>query len=449
MGTRLVRRLAGVAALVAASSTGAAWYHESSPSPVIYAADVDSIIHPVSAQYMIDTMDRADRDGAVLVVFTLRTPGGLVDSTRDIVTHMLAARTPVAIFVGPSGARAASAGFLITIAADVAAMAPGTHIGAAHPVEGAGEKMDDTVIKKAAEDVAAYARTLAGGRHRNVELAEAAVRESRAFTESEALGASPPLIDLVAADVPELLRKLDGQSITRFDGTQMVVQTADALVVSIQMNWRERLLSAIAHPNIAYLLLTLGTLGLTIELWSPGAVLPGVAGGLCLLLAFFAFQILPVNYAGVLLMAFGVALLVLEVKVTSYGVLAAGGIASLFFGSMILMDSSEPALQLSLRVVLPPVIAVAGIAAFLTRLAVASQRWPSATGLGGMVGEVGRAVTAIEPGATGRVATHGELWTASAAEPIAAGDAVSVTAVEGLRLTVRKARSDSHVGEDR
>src|SRR5204862_836490 len=186
--------------------------------PVVYSADVDSIIHPVSAEYMIQTMDRADREGATLVVFTLRTPGGLVDSTRQIITHMLAAKTPVAIFIGPSGTRAASAGFLLTIAADVAAMAPGTHIGAAHPVAGNGEKMDETMSKKAAEDVAAYVRTLASGRHRNVTLAEQAVNESRAFTEDEALHASPPLIDLLAKDVPDLLEKLDGRTIRRFDG---------------------------------------------------------------------------------------------------------------------------------------------------------------------------------------------------------------------------------------
>ena len=240
--------------------------------PSVYEADVDSIIHPVSAQYMIETMDRADRAGAALVVFTLRTPGGLVDSTRDIITHMLAARTPVVIYIGPAGARAASAGFLLTIAADIAAMAPGTYVGAAHPVAGNGEPMDQTTARKAAEDVAAYARTLASRRHRNIAFAEQAVNDSRAFTDQEALTASPPLIDLVAADLPELLRTLDGRTVTRFDGTTAVLRTADARVVSIEMNWRQRLLSAIAHPNVAFLLLSLGTLGLTIELWSPGAV---------------------------------------------------------------------------------------------------------------------------------------------------------------------------------
>ena len=194
-------------------------------APLVYVAEVDSIIHPVSAEYMIGTMDLADRNGATLVVFTLRTPGGLVDSTRNIVSHMIAAKTPVAVFVAPSGARAASAGFLLTIAADIDAMAPGTHIGAAHPVTGTGEKMDETTAKKAAEDVAAYARTLASRRHRNATLAAAAVMESRAFTEEEALGASPPLIDFVAADIPELLKKLDGRTVSRFDGSTLVLRT--------------------------------------------------------------------------------------------------------------------------------------------------------------------------------------------------------------------------------
>ena len=438
MSARLVRRLGGLLALAAASGVVAAQSGETPAPPVVYAAEVDSIIHPVSAEYMIDTMDRADREGATLVVFTLRTPGGLVDSTRNIITHMLAARTPVAIFIGPSGTRAASAGFLLTIAADVAAMAPGTHIGAAHPVQGNGEKVDETMAKKMAEDVAAYARTLASRRHRNVKLAEQAVTESRAFTDEEALAASPPLIDLVASDVPDLLRKLDGRTVMRFDAAPVVLRTAGARVVAIDMSLRQRLLSAIAHPNVAYILLSLGTLGLTIELWSPGAVLPGVAGGLCLLLAFFAFQILPVNYAGLLLILFGLLLLALEIKITSYGLLTVGGLASLVFGSMILMDSSEPDFQLSLRFVLPVVLGLGGIGIFLTRLAVVSQRRRPVTGVAGMIGEVGQALTSIEPEGAGWVATHGESWKAIAQERIAEGDRVSVTSVDGLTLTVRK-----------
>lgn len=428
VGSVLVLALMATAAVAAQSAT----------TPVVYSAEVESIIHPASAEYMIETMKRADAEGASLVVFTLRTPGGLVDSTRDIVTHMIAAKTPVAVFVGPSGARAASAGFILIIAADIAAMAPGTHIGAAHPVAGGGAPMDETMSKKAAEDVAAYVRTLANKRHRNITLAEEAVNQSKAFTEEEALRAMPPLIDLVASDVSDLLRKLDGRTITRFDGTTSTLKTQNARIVPIEMSLRQRVLSAIAHPNIAYILLSLGTLGLTIELWSPGAIVPGVVGGLCLLLAFFALQVLPVNYTGLLLMMFGLLLLVLEIKVTSFGLLTIGGMLSLIFGSMMLVDSPLPEWQLSLSVVIPVVLGFTAIAALLVRLGLAAQRRRSVTGTAGMIDEAGEALSAIEPGSPGRVATHGEIWRAVAAGPIAAGDRVRVTDVDGLTLTVRK-----------
>jgi membrane-bound serine protease (ClpP class) len=408
------------------------------PRGAVYAAQVESIIHPVSAEYMIDTLERADREGGALVVFTLETPGGLVDSTRAIVTRMLAARTPVVVFVGPAGARAASAGFIIAIAADVAAMAPGTHIGAAHPVSASGEKVDEVMSKKAAEDVAAYVRTLAGGRRRNVDLAERAVNESRAFTEAEALNASPPLIDLIATDIPDLLRKLDGRTVRRFDGTETVLKTAGADLIQIEMSLRQRVLSAIAHPNIAYLLLSLGMLGLTIELWSPGAIVPGVVGGVSLLLAFFALQLLPVNYAGLLLLVLGMLLLILEIKITSYGLLTVGGAASLLFGSMILVDSTAPELQLSWRLVVPTVAGVVAIAGLLVRLAVAAQRQPPFSGEIGMIGHVAQTLTPVGPGAPGSVATHGEIWAAVSDEAIPEGARVRVTGVNGLTLAVRK-----------
>ena len=407
-------------------------------APLVYAADVDSIIHPVSAEYMIQTMDAADRAEATLVVFRLTTPGGLIDSTRSIVSRMIAAKTPVVVFVAPAGARAASAGFLLMLASDIGAMAPGTHIGAAHPVSGSGEKLDETMAKKVAEDTAAYARTLATHRHRNATLAAAAVTESRAFTEDEALAAQPPLVDVVAVDLPRLLDTLDGRTVARFDGSTRVLHTKGARVVPIAMSFRQKALSALADPNVAYLLLSLGTLGLTIELWTPGAVLPGVAGGLCLLLAFFALQLLPVNYAGLLLMLFGLVLLALEIKVPSYGLLTVGGVASLVFGSMILMDSSAPGLQLSLRLVIPVVVGFVVIAMFLVRLGVAAQRQPAVTGPAGMIGEIGRVLTDIGPDGGGRVAMHGEIWNAASDESIPAGAQVQVVHVDGLRLTVRK-----------
>ena len=405
-------------------------------TPLVVSAEIDGIIHPIAAQYVERTIERAEREAAALVVFTLRTPGGLVDSTRDINNAIIKSRVPVVVFVGPSGNRAASAGFLITIAADVAAMAPGTHIGAAHPVAGNGEKIDETMAKKMTSDVAGYGRTLATQRHRNVELVEKAVTESRSFTEQEALNAKPPLIDLIANDVPDLLRKLDGRSVTRFDGRVETVRIQAARVERVDMTWAQRALSTVAHPQIAYLLLTLGMLGLTIEFWTPGAIFPGVAGGICLLLAFFAFQVLPVSYAGIALIFFGIVLLILEIKVTSFGALAAGGIISLLLGSMMLIDSPAPELQLGLRFILPVVGSLSALVLVLVGMGVRAQRTPPASGAEGMIGEAGRALTSIEPGGVGRVHAHGELWTATATEPVAAGQSVTVTAVTGLLLTV-------------
>jgi membrane-bound serine protease (ClpP class) len=387
---------------------------------------------------MREAIAKADADGAALIVFTLQTPGGLLDSTRDIDNAIIGAKTPVAIFVGPAGNRAASAGFLITMAADVAAMAPGTHIGAAHPVAGNGEKIDDVMAKKMASDTAAYARTLATQRGRNVKLAEEAVTDSRSFTEQEAASASPPLIDVVATDVPELLKKLDGRTVKRFNGTPVTLHLANPEVREIEMTWTQRVLSAIAHPQIAYLLLTLGTLGLTIEFWSPGAIVPGVAGGICLLLAFFALQVLPVSWVGVLLILLGFVLLILEVKVTTHGGLAIGGITSLLIGSLLLIDSPLPELQIGLRLILPVVLSLSAIMLMLVTLGLRAQRAPAVTGESGMLQSTGSALTSIEPGGMGRVSTRGEIWTATALEPIQAGDRVAVVAIKGLLLTVRR-----------
>ena len=416
-------------------------------TPVVYAAEVDSLIHPVSAEYIVQTIDRADAARAALVVLTLRTPGGLVESTRDINSRMIAAETPVVVYVGPSGARAASAGFLITIAADVAAMAPGTHIGAAHPVSGMGTEMDETQVQKAASDVAAYARSLATQRKRNVELAEKAVTESQSFTAEEALNASPPLIDLIATDLDDLLEQLDGRTIRRWDGSTSELKTAGVEIVAIEMSWRQRLLSAIAHPQIAVLLFSLGTLGLTIELWSPGAIVPGVVGGLCLLLAFFAFQILPVNYVGLLLVLFGLVLLVLELVVTSFGLLATGGIVAMVLGALMLIDSPVPELQLGLPFIFSTTFALAGIVLFLVNLVVRAQRRPPVTGPSAMIDEVGQTLTPIEPGGSGRVATHGEIWTATSKETVSQGESVRVISVNGLTLTVERLVPSTHGGQ--
>ena len=407
-------------------------------APVVFTAEIDGIIQPVIAKYVAHAVERADAANAALLVITLRTPGGLLDTTRDINSAIIASRTPVAVFVGPSGSRAASAGFLITMAADIAAMAPGTHIGAAHPVSGDGSKIDEVMAKKLASDTAGYGRTLAAQRKRNPTLIEQAVTESRSYTDQEALSAAPPLIDVVATDIPDLLRKLEGRTVVRFDGRTQVLRVAGAATQAVEMSWAQRVLSSVAHPQIAYLLLTLGILGLTVEFWNPGAVFPGVAGGICLLLAFFALQVLPVSYTGVLLILLGIALLILEVKVTSFGVLAVGGVAALFFGSLMLIDSPLPELQIGLRTIVPVTLGVAGIILFLVQLGVRAQLQRPVTGESGMLNEVGQALTSIDPGGVGRVRAHGEIWTATADEHVSAGENVRVTNVKGLLLTVKR-----------
>jgi membrane-bound serine protease (ClpP class) len=433
---------AGLAAFLSLAATLAlpSALRAADPRPLVYAAEVDSIIHPVSAEFMISAIDRADGDRASLLVFTLRTPGGLVDSTQAIVAKMLAARTPIAVYVAPGGARAASAGFLIVMAADIAAMAPGTHMGAAHPVTigGGGDgaaRPDEATMKKVASDLAAWARSLAERRRRNVTLAAEAVTDSRAFTDSEALAAKPPLIDLVASDLADLLHKLHGSQIARFDGRMVTIASADARVVSLQMTRRQQLLSAIAHPQIAYLLMTLGILGITVELWNPGAIAPGVVGGLCLLLAFFAFQVLPVSTAGLLLIVFGLALLVLEIKLPSFGILGLGGVLSLVVGSLML-PGDVPGVALRPDVVLPAALAMSAILVFLGRLALRSHRQPAATGARAMIGRRGRALASFTPDRPAQVAIFGEIWTATAATPIPAGETVQIVAVDGLTLRV-------------
>ena len=408
--------------------------------PRVVVAEFDGIIHPVSAEYITGVIDQADTSGAELVVLILRTPGGLLDSTQTIVSRMITSRAPVVVFVAPSGARAASAGFVITIAADVDVMAPGTHIGAAHPVSGSGEQMDETMSKKVASDTAAYVRSLAEARGRNVPLAADAVLESRAFTDREALQSSPPLIDFIAKDLDDLLRQLDGRTIKRFDGRTTTVRTTNAEIVRVEMTRRQRFLSAIAHPQVAYFLLTLGMLGLTIELWNPGAIVPGVVGGLSLLLAFFALQILPVNTTGLLLILFGLGLLILELKVPSFGMLGVGGTVSLLIGS-IMMTRQTPGVTVSLAIIVPAVLAVAAIVLFLGRLALAAQARPPTTGVEGMLGSEGWTRMPLSPDTPGQVDLHGEIWRAYSREPVPAGAKVRVVEVNGLTLVVEPAPS--------
>ena len=409
-----------------------------SDRPLVYAADVDALIHPVSAEFIAQTIERANADEAELVVLTLQTPGGLVDSTRAINTSIIESETPVVVYVGPSGTRATSAGFLITIAADVAVMAPGTHIGAAHPVSGTGASMDEAMAEKAVSDVAAYARSLANQRNRNVELSERAVTESESFTEREALDAEPALIDFVATDFDDLLSQLDGREVQRWDGTITVLETSDAIVELVTMNWRQRFLSAIAHPQVSVLLFSLGTLGLTIELWNPGGIIPGVVGGVCLLLAFFAFQVLPINYVGLLLILFGLVLLAAEAMTPTFGFLAVGGILSMVLGAVMLIDSQVQELQLGWPFLLSSMLALGAITTILARLGISAQRKQPVTGRAGMINALGEVLSSIDAGGSGRVAAHGEIWTATADEDIAVGVQVQIVSIDGLKLTVRQ-----------
>jgi membrane-bound serine protease (ClpP class) len=425
----LLAWIAGVAGLIAAQSAPAS-------SDSVIVVEYDGIIHPIAAEFFDEVLTRADTSGARLVVLLLRTPGGLLDSTRTMVSRMITARTPVAVYVAPSGSRAASAGFILTIAADVAAMAPGTHIGAAHPVSATGqEPPDETVSDKAAADTAAYARTLAEARGRNVALAAEAVLQSRAFTDQEALTASPPLIDLVAADVNDLLAKLDGRRIHRFDGREQTLTTANSTIERMEMSRRQQLLSAIAHPQIAYMLLSLGMLGLIVELWNPGAIFPGVVGAICLLLAFFAFQVLPVSTAGILLVMLGIGLLLLELKVPSFGVLGIGGVISLVAGA-VMLTSEVPGVNVSFRAIVPVAVATGGLVLLLGRLAMRAQRQKPVTGAEGLMGERGHALTDVPAHGEGQVSVHGEIWRATSAAPVRQGARVRVVAIEGLTLTV-------------
>ena len=442
-----MRRAVLAAALLSASGAFGPGSAQVPDRPLAVVAEFDGIIHPISAEYLTETIDQADAAGADVVVFILRTPGGLLDSTRAIVSRMITSRAPVVVFVGPSGSRAASAGFVITLAADVAVMAPGTHIGAAHPVSGTGEAVDETVAEKQASDTAAYVRSLAAARGRNQALAEEAVMESRAFTDGEALDATPPLIDFLAQDLDDVLRQLDERTVTRFDGRTTTLHTANAEVRRVDMTRRQELLGAIAHPQIATLLLTLGMLGLTIELWNPGAILPGVAGGLCLLLAFFAFQILPVSVAGLLLFLFGLALLIMELTVPSFGVLGISGTISLVLGSMMLTRDAIPGVEVGLGFIVPMALAFAAITLFLGRLFLTSQRRRPVTGVDAMIGVGGLVRDAIGPTEPGNINIRSEIWRAQSASRIAAGQPVRVTAVDGLTLTVEPSGASAQEGE--
>ncbi|NTV80756.1 MAG: nodulation protein NfeD [Candidatus Aminicenantes bacterium] len=408
-----------------------------SAAAAIVRIKVDAPIHPVTSEYIVQSLEKADRDGADLVVLTLDTPGGLDTSMREIMAAIVNAKTPVAVFIGPSGSRGASAGFFIALAADVFAMAPGTSTGAAHPVGVSltGQAMDKTMEEKVVNDAAAYIRTVAEKRGRNVRMAEDAVRKSLSYTEREALEGG--LIDLIVGTEEELVARLDGRVFKRFDGSASTLALAGKPLVDRPMTFRQRFLLTIANPNLAYILLMIGLLGLYFEFSHPGAILPGVLGGISLLLAVFAFQILPINYVGLGLILLAAILFVLEVKVQSFGMLAVGGIAAMIIGSLMLIKAPITELRPSLRFVLPVVLGVSAIVIFLLTLVVRAHARRSLSGREGMIGETGTARTDLSP--SGKVFVHGELWEAEAGEPIRAGEKVKVIEVlGGLKIRVGK-----------
>ncbi len=396
---------------------------------------IDGVISPITLRVVSTAIDRAQADRAQALIIQLDTPGGLERSMRSIVQKELNSEVPVVVFVGPTGARAASAGVFLTMAAHVAAMAPATNIGAAHPVAVGGGQVDKVSAKKMENDAAAFARTIATERGRNADWAEKAVRSSISATEREAVKLK--VVDLIAENISDLLVKIDGRTVKTVKGS-LTLRTAEAPVKKVEIGFRDRFLNVITDPNIAYILMMIGMLGLFFELSNPGVILPGVLGGISLILAFFAFQTLPINYAGLLLILFGVILLIAEIKVVSHGILTIGGIVSMVLGSLMLFDAPEADLRVSWWVILPTVGTTAAIFAFAVSAGVRALYQRASTGYSELIGQVGVVRSPLVP--EGQVFIRGELWRAVAENgAVAEGESVKVTAVEGLTLKVTKA----------
>ena len=398
----------------------------------VVLATYDGVINPVAAEYLQDALAFAQESGAQALIVRLNTPGGLDTSMRLIIKDVTGAAIPVVVYVSPSSARAASAGVFITMAAHVAAMAPGTNIGAAHPVMMGGGEMDKTMKEKIENDSVAYLKSIASQRRRNVAWAEDAVRKSASVTERDALKLK--IIDLVAEDLPALLKQLDGRSVSLQAGPS-VLHTAGAAVREFPMGLRLEFLKAISDPNVAYLLMTIGTIGLMAELYNPGAVLPGVVGAISLILAFYAFQSMPVNYAGVLLFLLGLIFFILEATVTSFGLLTIGGIISMILGSVMLIKTDAEFLRISWSVIVPVVILAAGFSLLIVGMGMQALRRRPVTGREEMVGLVGIVKTALAP--SGQLAVHGEIWEAVSEQPLQPGEQAEVIGVDGLRLSVK------------
>ena len=391
-------------------------------------------ITPTTAEYVRDGIIAAENNHEHAVIVELDTPGGLLESTRDIVSFFLTSKVPVIVYVNPQGGRAASAGTFITMAADVAVMAPGTNIGAAHPVDIEGP-MDSIMSGKVTNDAAAFIRSISEKRHRNIEWAERAVRHSVSITENEAVKLN--VIDFIAPSFDAMLDSLDGVSIDR-NGKSFTFHTADAAIIDQPMSWRHELLDFLSDPTIAYIFLLIGIYGLIFELSNPGAVLPGVAGAIALVLALYSMQTLPVNYAGLALLAVGIVMFLLEIKVTSYGLLTLGGIAALFFGSVMLYQDDDPfqVIRVSMSVIIPVVLLSAAFFVFVVGAGLRAQKRKVTTGEQAMVGMTGVVVTTLNP--SGQVKVQGEVWNAECPDgTLKKGEKIVVTAVLGLTLIVK------------
>ncbi len=399
----------------------------------VHVITISSPINPIVAEFIIRSIKSAEDEGATALVIKLDTPGGLDTAMRDIIKTIEGSSVPVITYVSPGGARAASAGCLITLASHIAAMAPATNIGAAHPVSLGGDKIDEEMKKKIENDAVAYIKGIAKKHGRNEKWAEKAVRESVSITSEEALELN--VIDLIAPDLVTLLDKIDGRKVN-VEGVWKILETRRSEIVHKEMGWRHRFLNALSNPELAYILFMLGFWGILFELYSPGAIFPGVLGAICLILAFMAFQTLPINYAGVMLIILGIILLVVELKIVSYGLLTIGGIISLALGSIILFEPSLPFYRLSYSLIGAVVLATALFFIFATTLVVKAHMRRSVTGMEGMIGARGQAVSRIEQ--NGKVFINGEYWDAFSDEVIEEGAEVIVTRVDGLKLHIRK-----------
>ena len=402
---------------------------------------IDGSINPAVDDFIRENIGRAKASGARALIIQLDTPGGLLESTRTIVKEMLGAQVPVMVYVAPSGAGAGSAGVFITMAAHVAAMAPGTNIGAAHPVAGGGQEVKGVMGEKIENFTASFGETIAQRRGRNAEWAIQAVRKSVAITEKEALGKN--VIDIVARDVDDLLKQAHGRKVD-LDGRESLLDLKNARVVRLEMSLKQRVLNAIANPNIAYLLMMAGILGLYFEFSNPGVIFPGVAGAICLLLAFASLQVLPFNYVGLILILLGIGLLVGEAFMPSFGVLGVGGIVALTFGSLLIFDPESTGLALDRSIVFTAVGTVGSFVLIISYLVFRSQRSKPTLGVEGLIGEVGEARGALAPG--GKIFVHGEYWNAEADGEIAPGEKVEVIGIDGMTLKVKRVSTNPAAG---